>query len=211
MWRLPRYLNLCIGFMQMQNVLTSSSIRVVYYVPAMALQFTSAFISLPLSVERTMGRVGKKENNVLWEKIISGDGARARQATARRGGGGAGTLPPRHGLSSLRCHWSTRTPASSRTPHAQRLDFQILNLDRLFRCERSRRAYVSPARCRAAICLFKKHGNVLVNIRFGEQRDIANDKCVQCYGDSAKRRGGRRKGQFLSMSGGLVHVFAHHD
>lgn len=199
--------------MQMLNcpnvVVAPSSICIV---PAVALQFTSAFISLPLSVERTMERVGKKENNVLREKIISGDGARARAGGGgRRGAVAAGTLPPRHGLSSLRCHWSTRTTASSRTPHAQRLDFQILNLDRLFGCERSRRVYVSASRCRAAICLFKKHGNVLVNIRFGEQRDIANDKCVQCYGDSAKRRGGRRKGQFLSMSGGLVHVFAHHD
>lgn len=59
----------------------------------MALLFTSAFISLPLSVERTMGRVGKKENNVLREKIISGDGARARQAAARRGGGGRHAPP----------------------------------------------------------------------------------------------------------------------
>lgn len=178
----------------------------------MALKFMSAFISLPLSVERTMGRVGKKENNVLREKIISGERS-AGKAGGRHGGGAVarGTLPPCHGLSSLRCHWSTRMPAASRTPHAQRLDFQILNLDRLFRFERSGRVYVSAARCRAAICLFKKHGNVLVNIRFGEQRDIANDKCVQCYGDSAKQRGGRRKGQFLSMSGGLVHVFAHHD
>lgn len=177
----------------------------------MALQFTSAFISLPLSVERTMGRVGKKENNVLREKIISGERS-AGTAGGRHGAvAAAGTLPPRHGLSSLRCHWSRRMPASSRTPHAQRLDFQILNLDRLFRCERSWRVYVPAAYCRAAICLFKKHGNVLVNIRFGEQRDIANDKCVQCYGDSTKWRGGRRKGQFLSMSGGLVHVFAHHD
>lgn len=59
-----------------------------YYIPAMALQFTSTFTSLPLSVERTMGRVGKKENNVLREKIISGGGARARQAA------GGGHAPP---------------------------------------------------------------------------------------------------------------------
>lgn len=57
----------------------------------MALQFTSTFTSLPLSVERTMGRVGKKENNVLREKIISGGGTRAGK---RRRRGGGGYAPP---------------------------------------------------------------------------------------------------------------------
>lgn len=60
----------------------------------MALQFTRAFISLPLSVERTMGRQGKKENNVLREKIISAGGVQARQAAAARRGGGGGHAPP---------------------------------------------------------------------------------------------------------------------
>lgn len=84
--------------------------------------------------------LGKKENNVLQEKIISG-------GVARR------FALPRHGLRALARHWPTPTAATPSPPHAQRLSSQISNLDRLFRGERPERAVV-PCRRKRSVTFY---------------------------------------------------------
>ncbi|CAK1548600.1 unnamed protein product [Leptosia nina] len=116
--------------------------------------------------------------------------------------------PPPRRLRALARHWPAAAVVVPFPPHAQRLDFRFQISTVYFAV-----SVVSARTCRvtgyALLLLYCLKNTVTCQLLFGSvQRDVGNDQCAQCNGLASAGPLAPVEGQFLSMSGGLVHVLS---